>query len=293
MCLLSIIIVSYNNKDVLIDCLDSISGQNDIGEDLEVIVVEQSPSDELFEYIIENYNWVETIRAKNKGFGAGNNRGFEIAKGKYILFLNPDTVLVEPICKYAIEKFESNQTLGLFGVQLLDAYRNETSSFDMNIPYGFWNKVTFKIFQRLGIFLESKMYIQGADLFVRKDLFDAVGRFDEEIFMYGEEPDLCLRVRRAGYHISFDKSKQIIHLQGACSSTNFEKTFSRQLESFKHLCNKYGIQFNKILRSELRYQKAKLMLLYIIGKKNAEISLLAKEEINAINDFMSRKVLFR
>jgi len=266
MCLLSIIIVSYNNKDVLIDCLDSISRQNDIEEELEVIVVEQSPSNDIYEYITENYSWVKTIRADNRGFGAGNNRGSEIAGGKYILFLNPDTVLVEPICKYAIDKFENTETLGLFGVQLLDANRNKTSSFDMNIPFGFWNKMEFKIMTKLGIFDERKMYIQGADLFVRKDLFEVVGRFDEEVFMYGEEPDLCTRIIRMGSHIEFDQTKSIIHLQGACSPQNYSLTFKRQISAFKRYCDKYEVDFDTCIRREMRLQNFKLFLFRITGK---------------------------
>ena len=76
---LSIIIVSYNNLNVLLDCLNSVEKMNDISDQQEVIVVEQSPSDEIYTYLKKNMPQIQTIRAENKGFGAGNNRGVEIA----------------------------------------------------------------------------------------------------------------------------------------------------------------------------------------------------------------------
>ena len=77
---LSIIIVSYNNLNVLLDCLNSVEKMNDISDQQEVIVVEQSPSDEIYTYLKKNMPQIQTIRAENKGFGAGNNRGVEIAQ---------------------------------------------------------------------------------------------------------------------------------------------------------------------------------------------------------------------
>ena len=78
---LSIIIVSYNNLNVLLDCLNSVEKMNDISDQQEVIVVEQSPSDEIYTYLKKNMPQIQTIRAENKGFGAGNNRVVEIAQG--------------------------------------------------------------------------------------------------------------------------------------------------------------------------------------------------------------------
>ena len=114
---LSVIIVSYKKIEVLRDCLNSIKQYNDIGEDLEVIVSDNSPDDILYETIKKEYDWIKIIKNENKGFGAGNNRGYEIATGKYLLFLNPDTILIEPIFKFTVEQFEQDKDLALFGVQ--------------------------------------------------------------------------------------------------------------------------------------------------------------------------------
>lgn len=281
---LSIIIVSYNNLGVLVGCLDSIIDMNDIGGRLEIIVVEQSPTFKIYSYIKKAYPTVITIKVANNGFGSGNNRGAEIAQGKYLLFLNPDTLLIEPICQFAINKFENNPKLGLFGVQLLDEKRQKSSSFDCIVPYGFTSKILFNCCNKLNIFIEAKMYIQGADLFVRADLFNKIGRFDENIFMYCEEPDLCLRVTNAGYHISFDSEKQIVHLQGACSSEKYENAFIKQLHSFQYLCEKYNMPFKAIMLRELRYQKRKYFILRTFLKEYSyDITMVAKK-IKAIED---------
>ena len=82
--LFSVIIVSYKKLDILIDCLDSIYKYNDIGDKLEIIVVDNSPEDNIYNYIKSNYNDVRILKSENKGFGAGNNLGAKIARGEYL-----------------------------------------------------------------------------------------------------------------------------------------------------------------------------------------------------------------
>ncbi len=279
---LSIIIVSYNNLDVLIGCLDSIIDMNDIGDKLEVIVVEQSSTPNIYNYVKKTYPKVITIKTDNQGFGSGNNRGAEIARGKYLLFLNPDTILIEPICQFAINKFKTNPNLGLFGVQLLDAQRQKSCSFDCIVPYGLTAKILFYCCYKLNVFVETKMYIQGADLFVRADLFNKIGRFDENIFMYCEESDLCLRIINAGYCTSFDSEKEIIHLQGACSSEKFQNTFLKQLHSFQYLCKKFNMPFKEIIMRELWYQRLKCWFLRIINKNDINSFKTAEHKVQVL-----------
>src|SRR5699024_9212479 len=118
--LLSIVIVTYKKLDIVINCLDSIEKYNDIGKQLEVIVVDNSPDNTIVKFINNEYPDVKTIKSANNGFGAGNNTGFKASSGKYTLFLNPDTILIESIFEFAIRKFEENPKLGIFGLKLLD-----------------------------------------------------------------------------------------------------------------------------------------------------------------------------
>ena len=285
MCDLSIIIVSYNNWNVLQDCLRSIMKTNDIGEKQEVIVVEQSPQDSIYEGVKQEFPWVKLLRAENKGFGAGNNRGFEVSHGKFVLFLNPDTILIEPISRYAVDKFESDDSLGVFGLQLRDAQKKKTESFNVNIPYGFWNKLLFYVCLPLGLFIEKKMYIQGADTFIRSELFDSVGRFDENVFMYGEEPDLCTRVIKKGYHVRFDPSRSIVHLQGACSPNNYTVSFGKKVEAFKYFCQKNNYPFQSYVHSEIAFQKTKQLILGVLGRKQSTQYSLSKAIVDVLKNY--------
>jgi len=279
---LSIVIVSYKNRKVLTDCLDSVFAMNDIGDALQVIVVEQSPEDDIYHFLLSHYPLVDTIRAENKGFGAGNNRGVEIAKHDYLLFLNPDTILTEPIASFAIHKFQNNPKLGLFGVQLLNGDGTKGSSFQCIVPYGLQAKIMHKYASTTGRFFANSMYIEGADMFVRKDLFLATGGFDESVFMYCEEPNLCLGIQKLGYTVGYDGSKKIIHLQGACSPDKYGMTFERQLTAFKKLCDKHGMSFDKILETECRYQKMKRYLLGFLKRKDHASYKVADEKIRII-----------
>ncbi len=282
---LSIVIVSYKNQKVLEDCLDSVYAMNDIGDKLQVIVVEQSPTEDIYHFLLKKYPQVDTIRAENKGFGAGNNRGVEIAKHEYLLLLNPDTVLQEPIAAYTIATFENRPNLGLFGVQLLNGDGTKGSSFQSIIPYGVWSKIRYKIARATGHFFPNSMYIEGADMFVRKGAFCAAGGFDESVFMYCEESNLCLGIREQGYTTAFDGSKRIMHLQGACSPDSYGKVFERQLNAFEKLCKKYRKPFERIMKAEYRYQTIKRTALRCINQTNRSAYIIANEKILVLKNY--------
>lgn len=282
---LSIIIVSYKNLEVLINCLNSIFLFNDIGERLEVIVVEQSPTKDLYEYLLKEYPKVKLIRSNNNGFGAGNNVGARFASGDYLLFLNPDTVLVEPIGEFTINTFSNNDRLGLFGVKLINKSDKKCSSFQFILPYGLLRKILYKFCNEFDIFLCNSMYIEGADIFIRKSLFFSIGMFDENIFMYSEEPDVCIRVMKHGYNIDYFKNKKIIHLQGACSTGKVYDLYRNQTKSFEYLCRKHQFDFDKLIKKEIRYQKAKLFALGLFNK-NTKNYKDTKLKIKAFSDFV-------
>jgi hypothetical protein len=269
---LSVIIVSYRNIDVLCDCLDSIKQYNDIGDALEVIVSDNSDDMLLYNEIKSRYSWITIIKNENKGFGAGNNRGVEVASGKYFLFLNPDTVLVEPIFSFAVQKFERDENLALFGMQLLTKDGKKNSSF-------FWmdrNGVTATLLQKLlhsaGIFVDGEMFLVGANLFVRAASFEEAGRFDEKIFMYKEESDLIRRIKlySTAKKTAFFGEKHIIHLEGGTEGTNTRqsvKQFERILETKLYYCKKWNLSMVKMVKDQRRYEKFKLFIYKILRKK--------------------------
>jgi N-acetylglucosaminyl-diphospho-decaprenol L-rhamnosyltransferase len=244
--LLSVIIVTYNSRNVIAPCLNSIKLFNDIGEGLEVIVVDNSPSNgDTFSFITDNYRWVKIIpNPLNKGFGQGNNVGALQAQGKYLLFLNPDTELIEPIFRFSVNQFEKSPDLSAFGMLLITPEGYYSNSFGIMpekktvIPTIFFLPII-----KCGV-MSAGIYPYGADLFVRKALFLDTGGFDENIFLCYEEPDL---IRRMKGQVKIFK-KKIIHI-GEHTTSDSRKRLDSFLLSERYYFNKYGLNYKKYVQS--------------------------------------------
>lgn len=263
---LSIIIVNYNSLTYLQNCISSIEKFNDIGDQLEVIVVDNSTGDESIRWLQGQQNII-AIANENRGFGQGNNVGVKKAHGEYLLFLNPDTVIIEPVFQFAVDQFEKDPKLGLFGVQLVDGNLRPNSTYGLRMPLGFTRSVLTRILISAKVFIPSAMYTSGADLFIRKSVFDEAGAFDENLFMYCEEADLCNRVNRLGYRNAFYSEKKIIHLEGKTQDAKLFTSYRRQMESRKYYCEKYSIDFLRFARKEKRYCALKKTVFSMKGDK--------------------------
>lgn len=270
---LSVIIVSYNNIEIIKNCLDSIKKYNDISDELEVIISDNSINMDLFQYIKLYYPWVTIIKNNNCGFGAGNNRGVEISNGKYLLFLNPDTILIEPIFKFAIDSFETNEKLAMFGVKLVDKSGNGVTSFCMYDIYSVFSRLRERYYQKRDKFKDKNMFICGADIFIRKSVFIEAGMFDENIFMYKEEADLVKRVKLYASEkvINYFNKKRIIHLEGGTEENDSNtrmKIAQRLVESDKYYAKKWDISFNKLIKSRMAFCRFKVMIFTLLFKKD-------------------------
>ncbi len=243
---LSVIIVSYNAEQEVSDCLRSVRTHNDIGSRLEVIVIEQSPDADIASRLEDEFSEFHVVRHPNRGFGAGNNHGTRLAQGRFLLFLNPDTLLVEPVFSFAVETFERLPRLGLFGVRLLDVNGRHNQSFYFRDTIGLTQGIRWRLLDRFDVFLPDKMYITGADMFVRRSAFLEAGMFDERMFLYLEEVDLCSRLQRSGYDISYFPAKRVIHLEGR--SIMKDEAFGHRLESMRVLSEKNGWNHAQLLR---------------------------------------------
>lgn len=269
--LLSVIIVSYQNYDVLKDCLNSIEEFNDIGNELEVIVSDNSSDYKLFDSLKVEFPWVKAIKNDNVGFGKGNNIGTRKSTGEYLLFLNPDTILIEPIFGFAIKVFEQNPQIGLFGIKLLTKEFKRNHSYYMMDDYSIHTTILSKALFDSDFFIDGKMYIAGADLFVRRASFIEAGMFDENIFMYYEEPDLIRRIRGLPSHnkTAYFKQKKIIHLEGGTEEKNadtYVRQVGRSMDAYMYYCDKWKIPFEKNVRDMYRYQRFKRFLCLLCGK---------------------------
>ena len=277
--LLSVIIVGYKNYKVLKDCLDSIRKYNDIGEKLEVIVVDNSPdSSYIYNHNREEFSEVITIRGKKNGFGAGNNAGVRMAKGEYLLFLNADTILIEPIFEYAVGKFKEDSLLSLFGLKLLNKDLSDSLSYYFIDRIGLIYILLIRFFNKMNIFISNKMFISGADIFIRKDVFVKAGMFDENIFMYKEECDLLKRISMLDKRlkIKYFKDKRIIHIGRASSNTKII-AIEESLKSRLYYYKKYGMNSSKFMKKQIRLYNKKMFYYKFINKKKYQENKVYKD----------------
>ncbi len=170
--------------------------------------------------VIENPN--------NSGFGIGNNIGSEVAKGDYLFFLNTDTILLNNAVKILSDYLDTNETIGAVGGNLYTKDLKPAASINRFFPGvmseldSFFFNFPSKIYCRKNVFFnysESpivfKGNISGADLMIRKELFEKIGKFDKDFFMYYEETEMLHRVCIKGYTLASLPDAKIIHLEGA------------------------------------------------------------------------------
>jgi len=216
---LSVVIVTFNSGKYLYNCLDSIEKFNDLDENLEVIIIDNtslSESQLIQKNIIKKYSFTTIVKysGSNVGFGKANNIGAEIATGNYICFLNADTILIEKIFKKAIKKF-SVANIRTLGVKLLNEKRESELSFFFIRGY-FSSFSSFLVFKLNSLNLKLKnMITSGACMFVRARDFKLIGGFNPNMFLYHEESYLAMKfLNHFDNNIFyFDKTLKLIHLE--------------------------------------------------------------------------------
>jgi N-acetylglucosaminyl-diphospho-decaprenol L-rhamnosyltransferase len=228
---LSIIIVSWNVRDLLRDCLCSVD-QGRGGLNLEMIVVDGASSDGSPEMVKKEFPWVNLIpSAENLGFPRGNNLGIKESKGRYILLLNPDTVVLGDALPQMVRYLDRNLGVGGLGAQLLNPDRTIQSS-RRRFPT-FWTAIFESTWLQdfAPASIMRRYYVQdlpedepvdvdwvtGACLMVPRRVIDHVGLLDEAYFMYSEELDWCRRIKEAGWRIVYLPQARIIHYIGKSS----------------------------------------------------------------------------
>jgi N-acetylglucosaminyl-diphospho-decaprenol L-rhamnosyltransferase len=237
---LSVIIVSYNVKYFLEQCLCSV--QRAAGYDVEVIVVDNHSSDGTVEYLSGKFPFAQFIsNSENVGFAKANNQALQKARGEYVLFLNPDTIIPEDIFTKCIAFMQSHTDAGALGVRMIDGGGRFLKESKRGFPSP-W--VAFcKMSGLTKIFPHSKTFaryylghlpeqqtnvvdaLAGACLFVRKDVLNKTGSFDEQFFMYAEDIDLSYRIQKAGFKNYFFPETTIIHFKG--ESTKKDRKYVR------------------------------------------------------------------
>ncbi|MFN3532200.1 MAG: glycosyltransferase family 2 protein [Candidatus Brocadia sp.] len=231
----SVILVNYNSAALLRQCLKSIYEQTK-EIPFEVIVVDNASSDNSRQIVRSEFPAVQLIESsENLGFSRGNNLCASMAKGAYLLFLNTDTILFENSIKMLADFLDEHPEVGAVGPKILFENRcfqlssgrlpNLLGEFFDKIVYFLarkWSTVMCPLLERLHTATKAVGWLTGACLMVRQKAFVQVSGFDEKIFMYFEDKDLCKRINSSGWQIIYYPLTSIIHLL-AGSSGNVDK----------------------------------------------------------------------
>lgn len=276
---------------MLDDCIRSIQ-EKTIGVDYEIIVVDNNSEKDSLCSLLEKYPTVcFHFLDENIGFGKANNVGASIARGEYLFFLNPDTLLINNAIFILYQYLKEYSEVGICGGNMYKGDMTPASSF-YNIDFlADEYKIIFNIKRYPGFNYtrENKevKVIVGADLFIKKSLFFEFGGFDKDFFMYFEEVELCYRILKAGYKIVSVADAEIIHLQGGSAENKNEELNKWSYK--EHWYSKF-IFFSKTkgkLQTQILYLiymiKLKIAMLYFLvrgNKRKLEYWRLKKTIIN-------------
>ncbi|MEJ5198315.1 MAG: glycosyltransferase family 2 protein [Anaerolineae bacterium] len=236
---LSVIIVSWNVRELLRACLQSLESgvKRQESEVLEIIVVDNASTDGSAAMVAAEFPQVRLIaNAENRGFTGGNNQGIAAARGRYILFLNPDTVVIGDALAQMMAYLEAHEDVGVVGPQLrygdgrlqsscrrfptLWSALFESTPLAWHWPNNPWAR-RYRMEDQVSSTAPGEEievdWLVGAALMTRRAVLDQVGGFDEGYFMYSEELDWCRRVKAAGWRIVYLPTAQIVHYEGKSS----------------------------------------------------------------------------
>ena len=238
---LSIIIVNYRSWDKLKFCLKSILTQKQIN--LKVIVVDNFSNDNKLNLFKENFKWVEWIISnENLGFAKACNLGATFANSKWILFLNPDTLLVENSLGSLLKYCDNNIEHKIIGIKQLDSKNRPSNSFGLFLNLWTSNGF-FRIFSRIfkgqtykkinSCSVSSPDWISGSFILLRIKDFQKLNGWNESYWMYFEDMDLCKRARNLNLKISLLNNWKCIHYHGGSSRKNKEILIKTKIEVIK------------------------------------------------------------
>ncbi|WKZ32544.1 MAG: glycosyltransferase family 2 protein [Thermodesulfobacteriota bacterium] len=204
---ISVVIVSYNTAGLLASCLESVLATE--GVSYEITVVDNASKDGSPEVVRKRFPSIRLIVNKtNRGFGAANNQALPGCAGRYIVLLNPDTTVEPDSFRKMAEFMDGHPETGLAGPMVLNADGTRQDSVSLRYPGHRHGAAD------LGRLPGEIACVLGACQIARASLMRDLGGFDEDFFLYGEDQDLCLRVRKHGFEIGFIRDAVIMHHGG-------------------------------------------------------------------------------
>lgn len=263
---LSVVIVNYNVKYFLEQCLDSVLIA--LGNiDSEVIVVDNDSTDNSLDYLIPLFQEVVFIANKeNVGFSRANNQAIRRSRGEYVLILNPDTVVGENTFTKVLDFMDEHPNAGAVGVKMIDGYGRFLPESKRGFPSP-WNSFS-KMFGLANLFPQSKFFggyhlkylneneinevdvLAGAFMMVRRSALDVAGLLDEDFFMYGEDIDLSYRIVKSGF-VNYYLPEPIIHYKGESTKKDI-KYVKNFYEAMLIFFNKHYPKSNGLFKFMIR-----------------------------------------
>jgi len=283
---LSIIIVNYNVKYFLEQCLRSVA-RAIADMDAEVYVVDNASQDGSVETVKQHFPWVKLIANQaNTGFSVANNQAMAVAEGEYVLLLNPDTIVAEDTFAKCIAFMDTHPEAGALGVRMIDGRGEFLPESKRGLPTPF---VAFcKTFGLSAVLPKSKTFgryhlgflpaqqtneveiLSGAFMFMRKKALEKVGLLDETFFMYGEDIDLSYRIIKGGYKNYYFADTTIIHYKGESTkkgSLNYVKVFYNAMLIFarKHFSDNQSGLFSLLINFAIVFRGALTLLAGVLS----------------------------
>ncbi|HCL83701.1 MAG TPA: glycosyl transferase family 2 [Chitinophagaceae bacterium] len=279
--ILSVVIVSYNVKFFLEQCLSSlkkaVEGISLPGGQTEVFIVDNASSDGSPDFLIPLFPGFQFIRNnENAGFAKANNQALVQCTGEFVLFLNPDTILPEDCLDTCLKFFRSAPDAGALGVHMISgagSFLRESKRGFPTAPASFYKMTGFaRLFPRSRIFAAYYMghlheriphaveVLSGAFMMVRKSILEKTGGFDEQFFMYGEDIDLSYRISQTGCRNYYVPGTTIIHFKGESTPKDLRhiKMFYAAMDLFmkKHFKGSRSSLQNFLLKLGVRLHRS-------------------------------------
>lgn len=291
----SVIIVNYNTLELTRNTIDSVIMKT-FNLNYEIILIDNNSEDGSKEFFEENYKdkIIFIKNTQNIGFGRANNKASKIAKGKYLFFLNSDTLLINNAIKILFDFIEKNENVAVCGGNLYDqnmqpalSYKEEMLGYNSELLSKIKEKIFFRINKKaLKIFNYTSnpkrvSIVLGADFMIRTKVFRELNGFDESFFMYHEESELCFRVLKGNYLIYNVPESKIIHLEGKSTKFKIEKFKMERQGKYLFFYKTKGKK--SIKKAYILSQISYLLTLKIKKIKiNREIYFKMKKEIEII-----------
>ena len=264
---LSVIIVNWNTRDLLAQCLTSLYADVPFASfaPFETFVVDNGSTDGSTAMVRERFPWVQLIEnRKNVGFAAANNQAIRQSRGRYVLLLNSDTEVRPGALRALVTFMEVHPQAGAAGARLLNADGSlQPSCHLMLTPWReFWRLLFLERVRRWATYdmdhwdLDTPReveVIKGACLMLRREALDQVGLLDERYFMYTEEMDLCYRLLREGWKLYWVPQAQVVHYDGQSTRQVAEAMYVQLYRSKVQFYRKIGGEaharlFKRLLR---------------------------------------------